>query len=141
MNWSTRPSSQDKLELRRERLPDKEIRSTTLAIALYEQRSSIMKTLSIIGITSAAAAMAALGLAPVAAAVPTGGSPADDTVDWLRENGYHVQLNGKPNGPLSQCIATDLHGMRSSNVGPHGHQRDPAQMTTVYVDISCNNTA
>lgn len=100
-----------------------------------------MKALSIMGIASAAAAITALGLPPAAAAVPTGGSPADDTVDWLRENGYHVQLNGRPNGPLSQCIATDLHGMRSSNVGPHGRQLDPAQMTTVYVDISCNHTA
>jgi hypothetical protein len=100
-----------------------------------------MKTLGIVGFTSAAVATAALGLSPVAAAVPTGGSPADDTVDWLGENGYHVQLNGKPNGPLSQCIATGVHGMRNSNVGPHGRQLDPGQMTTVYVDIACNNTA
>ena len=98
-----------------------------------------MKTLSMIGFTSAAVTIAALGLSPVATAVPTGGSPADDTVDWLHEHGYHVQLNGKPNGPLSQCIATGVHGMRSSNVDSHGRQLDPAQMTTVYVDISCNN--
>lgn len=69
--------------------------------------------------------------APVAAAAPTGGSPASDTVAWLRDRGYHVVLNGSPNGPLSQCIATGVHGLRDAN---------PTQFTTVYVDIACNGT-
>jgi hypothetical protein len=99
-----------------------------------------MKTLRIPAVVLGAVAAAALSVPPVAAAVPAGGSAADDTVDWLRENGYHVQLNGRPNGPLSQCIATGVHGMRNSNVDSHGRQRDPAQMNTVYVDVSCNNT-
>ena len=96
-----------------------------------------MRTITIaIGV----AAVAALGLAPAAAAAPTGGSPAGETVDWLQEQGYSVHLNGTPNGPLSQCITTGVHGLRDSNVDAHGRQVDPTQHTAVYVDISCNTT-
>lgn len=31
--------------------------------------------------------------------------------------------------------------MRNSNVDSHGRQLDRSQITTVYVDIACNNTA
>jgi len=90
-----------------------------------------MKTLRIAWIAFSAIAIASLGPPLVAAAAPTGGSPAADTVAWLRDRGYHVVLNGSPNGPLSQCIATGIHGLRDY----------PAtQFTTVYVDISCNTT-
>ena len=89
-----------------------------------------MKTLPTICITFSALMIAPLLAAPAAAAMPTGGSQASDTIAWLRDRGYHVVLNGSPNGPLSQCIATGVHGLRS----------DPAQFTTVYVDISCNTT-
>ncbi|MBJ7336459.1 MAG: hypothetical protein JHC64_02090 [Mycolicibacterium sp.] len=83
---------------------------------------------------------AAILAAPSAAAVaPTGGS-ADETVDWLRGEGYHVQLNGKPNGSLSGCVATGVHGMRDSNVDSEGRIIDSGQHTTVHVDLSCNNT-
>ena len=100
-----------------------------------------MKALNITGIALAAVAAVTLVPPAVAAAVPTGGSSASDTVKWLRDNGYHVQLNGAPNGSLSQCIATGVHGLRDSNVDSHGRQLDPTRSTTVYVDISCNNTA
>ena len=91
-------------------------------------------------LTAGMATVVTLGSAPVAVAAPTGGSPAAETVEWLQEQGYAVQLNGAPNGPLSQCIATGVHGLRDSNVDSHGRQRDPAQHATVYVDISCNTT-
>jgi hypothetical protein len=90
-----------------------------------------MKTLGISCITFSAIAIASLSLPPVAAAVPTGGSPAADTVAWLRDRGYHVVVNGSPNGPLSQCITTGVHGLRDSTA---------TQFATVYVDISCNTT-
>ena len=97
-----------------------------------------MKTLTI---ATGAAAVVALSLAPVAAASPTGGWSATETVDWLQEQGYTVHINSAPNGPLSQCITTGVHGLRDSNVDAHGRQLDPAQHTAVYVDISCNTTA
>ena len=42
--------------------------------------------------------------------------------------GYSVQINGTVSGPLSQCIATGVHGLSNS---------DPTVFTTAYVDISC----
>jgi hypothetical protein len=75
-----------------------------------------------------------------ATAAPTGGSRADDTVKWLQDQGYHVVLNGTPNGPLAQCVATGVHGMRDSKIDPRGRQIDPTLFTTVYVDVSCNTT-
>ena len=76
-------------------------------------------------------AIASLALPPVAAAAPTGGSPAADIVAWLHDRGYHVVVNGSQNGPLSQCITTGVHGLRDSTA---------SQFATVYVDISCNTT-
>jgi len=70
----------------------------------------------------------ALAVAPTAAAAPTGGSNAADTVKTLRDMGYDVQLNGTPSGPLSQCIATGVHGLANG---------DPTVFTTAYVDVSC----
>jgi hypothetical protein len=97
-----------------------------------------MKTFTI---AIGAAAIAAMGLAPVAAATPTGGWPATETVDWLQEQGYTVHLNSSPNGPLSQCITTGVHGLRDSNIDAHGRQLDPTRHTAVYVDVACNATA
>jgi hypothetical protein len=85
--------------------------------------------------------LAALAISSdTAAAAPTGGGSADSTVQWLQDQGYHVQLNGKPNGSLAQCVTTGVHGLRNSNVDDHGRPVDPTAFTTVYVDISCNNT-
>jgi hypothetical protein len=76
-----------------------------------------------------------------AAASPNPGGAADTTVAWLQDQGYHVQLNGKPNGSLAQCVTTGVHGLRNSTVDDHGRPLDPTAFTTVYVDVSCNNTA
>jgi hypothetical protein len=85
-------------------------------------------TIAIMGVL----ATAAMGLAGPATATPTGGSPAADTVKWLQEQGYAVRLKGIPSGPLSQCTATGIHGLRDST--------DQSRFTTVYVDISCNTS-
>jgi hypothetical protein len=91
-------------------------------------------------ILAAVAATALLGSAPVANASPMGGSAAD-TIDWLQREGYHVQLNGGPSqGSLSQCKATGVHGMRSSNVDDHGQRIDADAHDTVHVDVHCNDT-
>ena len=73
-------------------------------------------------------AAGSLAVAPTAAAAPTGGSNAADTVKTLRDMGYNVQLNGTVSGPLSQCITTGVHGVADSN---------PTVFTTAYVDVSC----
>ena len=78
----------------------------------------------------------ALGLsalaAPAYAATPTGGSSAEHSVDWLEQQGYHVQLNGGPSqGSLSQCKTLGIHGLRGSNVDDDGRPLDPSAHTTV----------
>ncbi len=73
-------------------------------------------------------AAGAIGLAGSAAAVPTGGGSAAETIKALQDMGYAVQINGTVSGPLSQCIATGVHGLSNS---------DPTVFTTAYVDITC----
>ena len=62
-----------------------------------------MKKFTITAATVGALAATALGLAGAAAAAPTGGSSASDTVSSLQAQGYNVQLNGSVTAPLSQC--------------------------------------
>jgi hypothetical protein len=100
-----------------------------------------MKTLSIAGVIAGALIATALGSSAVAGGAPTGGSPAEETVEWLRDQGYAVQLNGSPNGPLAQCIATGVHGLRDSNIDAQGRRHDASRHTTVHVDIACNTAA
>ena len=78
---------------------------------------------------------AALGLAGTAAAAPTGGGNAADTVKELQGDGYDVQINGSVSVPLSECSTTGVHGVpNSADSGPHS---GPATFTNVYVDVSC----
>jgi hypothetical protein len=96
-----------------------------------------INTFTITTATVGALAATALGLAGAAAAAPTGGGNAQDTVTSLQAQGYSVQLNGTATDPLSQCTVTDVHGLADSNVNSAGARIDPTKFTTVYVDISC----
>ena len=58
-----------------------------------------MKKFTITAATVGALAATALGLAGAAAAAPTGGSSASDTVNSLQAQGYNVQLNGVGDRP------------------------------------------
>ncbi len=92
--------------------------------------------------TSAAIAILAVAtlISPGAAGAAPMGGTADETVNWLRNNGYHVQINGTPNGPLSACKTTGMSGLRNSNIDRDSRMIDPTKFTTIYVDVSCNNT-
>ena len=79
----------------------------------------------------AATAFAAVGLAGVAVAAPTGGMKAPDVVRDLTEAGYSVQVNGANGVALSQCTVTGVHGV------PVGTQVTAQRFTTVYVDVEC----
>jgi hypothetical protein len=89
----------------------------------------------ILGFTVAVAAtfVAAVGLAGVADAAPTGGGNAADTVRELRADGYAVQINGSRTDPLSQCTTTAVHGVPNTAGSPVA----PESFTTIYVDVSC----
>jgi hypothetical protein len=55
-----------------------------------------------------------LAVAPMAAAAPTGGSNAADTVKTLRDMGYNVQLNGTPTltSPARRAMTSAEQGTR-----------------------------
>lgn len=100
-----------------------------------------VRRIAIISASAAAFAIAALAAPTAHAATPAGGSSAEHSVDWLEEQGYHVQLNGGPSqGSLSQCKTLGVHGLRDSNVDDDGLPLDPSAHTTVYVDVACNDT-
>ena len=89
-----------------------------------------MKKFAITTVAFGALAGASMGLAGVAAAAPTGGSNAADTVKSLQAEGYNVMINGQvPNGKLSECTVSAVHPTTTTPA--------PLQFTTVYVDVSC----
>lgn len=94
-----------------------------------------MTKFSFITTTASTLAVTSVGLAGPAAAAPTGGANAADTVSTLRSEGYSVQINGTPSVPLSRCIVTGVHGL--PNAADPSSRANPAVLTTVYVDISC----
>ena len=94
-----------------------------------------MTKFSFITLAAVALAVTAVGLAGHAAAAPTGGANAADTVTTLRGEGYNVEINGTASVPLSRCSVTDVHGL--ANAADLSARPDPATLTTVYVDISC----
>ena len=55
----------------------------------------------------------------------------------LQARGYHVQLNANTTASLTQCSVTDVHGLADSNIDHTGHKIDPAQFTTVFVNVFC----
>jgi hypothetical protein len=77
--------------------------------------------------------VAAVGSVGVATAAPSGIGNAQDTVDGLEADGYAVQLNGSPIGPLSSCSVTGVHGLPNVPVTIPA----PKLLTTVYVDLDC----
>lgn len=52
---------------------------------------------------------------------------AAEVINELQGQGYDVQLNGQPNGALSQCTVT----------GVHQTAKGPMQFGTAYVDLDC----
>lgn len=89
----------------------------------------------------AVVALGVAGASGIAAADPSifnnGYGNAQDTINALQALGYNVQLNGAAVYPLSGCKVTGVEGLRDSNVNASGSRRDPTQLDTVYVDISC----
>lgn len=74
-----------------------------------------------------------------ATVAPNGGSSAEDTVRWLEEQGHHVQINGRSNGSLAGCIVTGVSGLQGLEIDA-GRSINQTALSTVYVDIVCNNT-
>jgi hypothetical protein len=93
--------------------------------------------MTFVPVTVLALAVTGWALAAPAAAAPLGGSNAADTVAALQSKGFTVQLNGSAAVPLSECTATDVHGLNNSNVDAAGDIIDTGRLTKVFVDVSC----
>jgi hypothetical protein len=94
-----------------------------------QDRSSIMKRVTLGAALFGVVAGAAVALAGPASAAPLGGSSADNVVQTLQARGYTVQINGAQVAPLDRCTATDVDGL--DGPAPAG--------STVYVTIDCPN--
>ncbi|MGH3645419.1 MAG: hypothetical protein ACRDUX_41140 [Mycobacterium sp.] len=87
----------------------------------------------------AAGAMAAIVVAPLAAADPFppagNGQSASATIDDLQAKGYDVRINwttGYDTKPLSECWVTGVNN-------PSHEAPTEGSFTTVYVDVACPN--
>jgi hypothetical protein len=103
---------------------------------LWGERSSIMRGLAI-GTVTLGIWAAAVGLAGVAAAAPTGGANAADVVKQLKAEGYSVQIDNDLDTPLSECTVTDVSGLDGTNWA--GKPLTPAEVGTVHVGVSCDD--
>lgn len=82
-------------------------------------------------------AAATLGLASPALAVPSGPDSAQDTVNSLRANGYHVILSRVGAASLDQCTVTGVRKGSPPNVSPDASEDARVVYTTVYIDLKC----
>lgn len=80
----------------------------------------------------AAAALTGAGSAQAASAV---GNNASDVIGSLTGEGYNVQINGTPSGPLSSCTVTGVNGL--PNAADPFHRADTRMVNNVYVDVDC----
>lgn len=93
-----------------------------------------MNRLAVAAFTVSSLAVAALAPVSPALAAPSGPGSAQNTLDTLRANGFHVVVNRFGQAPLDQCKVT---GIRKA--GPVTVSADPKVVRiTVYVDLRCS---
>ncbi|MDR3663739.1 MAG: hypothetical protein P4L86_25685 [Mycobacterium sp.] len=85
---------------------------------------------------AAVLAAAAITSAGPALAASASGNNASDVISTLRTEGYNVQVDGAPSGPLSGCTVTDVHGL-PNDANALSQHADPRMLTNVYVDVDC----
>jgi hypothetical protein len=94
-------------------------------------------------IATGAMALAALGLAGVANAAPSGPATASQTVSSLEADGFHVILNKTGATPLEQCSVTSVRPgqtferLDSGAPGAGSSIVTTVTAKTVYVDVAC----
>ena len=90
-----------------------------------------------------AMALAALGMAGVASAAPSGPATASDTLNSLQAQGFHVILNKLGTAPLDQCVVSGVRPGQTytrMDSGAPGAMNDivtTVTARTVYVDVDC----
>jgi hypothetical protein len=102
-----------------------------------------MKNILLTSIAAGALASAALGLAGIANAAPSGPPSVDATVSQLRAQGFQVIVNRIGVSPVDQCTLNAVRpGQTFSRTDSGVPGADDDLVTTVtnktvYVDVSC----
>jgi hypothetical protein len=92
-----------------------------------------MKRLTFAAFTASSIAVATLGPISSALAAPMGPGSAQNTLDTLKANGFHVVINRVGEAPLDHCTVAGIR-----RAGPVTVSADPKVVrTTVYVDLRC----
>lgn len=102
-----------------------------------------MKSFTLPVIAAGAIASAALGLAGVAGAAPSGAADASQTVSQLQARGFDVIVNKLGTAPLDQCVVSSVRPgqtfsrMDSGSPGAMDDIVTTVTAMTVYVDVAC----
>ena len=102
-----------------------------------------MKNILLTSIAAGALASAALGLAGIANATPSGPSSVDATVSQLRAQGFQVIVNRVGVSPVDQCTLNAVRPGQTfsrTDSGVPGANDDLVTTVTnktVYVDVTC----
>ena len=97
----------------------------------------------ILPVIGGALATAALGLAGAAAAAPSGGLDASQTIGQLQARGFDVVVNKLGTAPLDQCAVSAVRPgqtfarMDSGSPGAMDDIVTTVTAMTVYVDVEC----
>jgi hypothetical protein len=102
-----------------------------------------MKNIILASLAAATLASAALGLAGIANAAPSGSPSVDATVGQLRAQGFQVIVNRVGAGSVDQCTLSAVRPGQTfsrTDSGVPGAADDLVTTVTnrtVYVDVSC----
>jgi hypothetical protein len=102
-----------------------------------------MKNILLASLAAGALASAALGLAGIANAAPSGSPSVDATVSQLRAQGFQVIVNRLGAGSVDQCTLSAVRPGQTftrTDSGVPGAADDLVTTVTnktVYVDVSC----
>jgi hypothetical protein len=110
-----------------------------VATAIFVPTVEYMKSYVVIGFTVSTLG-AAVALAAVANAAPSGPSSVDQTVQTLEASGYNVIVNRTGAAPLAQCTVSAVRpGQTHATDDSRGGSSINTTITskTVYVDVAC----
>ena len=102
-----------------------------------------MKKILFTTVTAGALASAAIGLAGIATAAPSGPAPVDATISQLRAQGFNVIVNRVDTAAVDQCTLSAVRpGQTFSRTDSGVPGADDDLVTTVtnktvYVDVTC----
>ena len=98
-----------------------------------------MKKIGLATIAASGLAAAILGLAAPAGAAPTGPDNAQETINELQADGYHVIVNRVGTTPLEQATVVAVRPGQTYSRTDSGNPGDSLATTvtskTVYVDV------